>query len=113
MVEAPLPNSRPTPPPDTRVGLVSLFTSDPAKEYLQPATRPIGTLVIASVLFRRDAKVLRRLRKDRALFVDRLGELRWPARVWNLGSREKTVLDKRIGVHHRPNVRGDALALIS
>src|SRR5262249_4466377 len=62
------------------------------------------------VLFRRDAKVLRRLGKDRALFIDRLGELRWPTRVRNLGSHDKSVVDERIGVHHGPDVRGDALA---
>jgi hypothetical protein len=39
VVEAPLPDSGPTPPP---VRLVSLFTSDPAKEYPQPpAARPV------------------------------------------------------------------------
>jgi hypothetical protein len=69
-----------------------------------------GTSTGCRVLFRRDAKVLRRLRKDRALFVDRLGELRWPTRVGNLGSHDKALVDERIGVHHRPDVRGDALA---
>src|SRR5262245_17951195 len=64
----------------------------------------------ASVRFRLDAKVLRRLCKDRALFVDRLGELRWPTRVGNLGSYDMAVLDERIGVHHGPDVLGDALA---
>ena len=44
VVDAPLPDSRPTPPPETRVRLVSLFTSDPATEYLQPAARPVETL---------------------------------------------------------------------
>ena len=44
VVEARLPDSRPTPPPETRVRLVSLFTSDPAKEYPQPAARPVETL---------------------------------------------------------------------
>jgi len=66
--------------------------------------------VSGEMLFRRDAKVLRRLREDRALFVDRLGELRWPTGVGNLGSHDKAVVDERIGVHHGPDVRGDALA---
>ena len=44
VVDAPLPNSRPTPPPETRVRLVSLFRPDPATEYLQPAARPVETL---------------------------------------------------------------------
>ena len=44
VVDAPLPDSRPTPPPETRVRLVSLFTSDPATEYPQPAARPVETL---------------------------------------------------------------------
>ncbi len=42
VVEAPLPDSRP-PPPETPVRLGSLFTSDPAKEHLQPAARPFET----------------------------------------------------------------------
>jgi hypothetical protein len=44
VVDAPLPDSRPTPPPKTRVRLVSLFTSDPVTEYLQRAARPVETL---------------------------------------------------------------------
>ena len=43
VVEARLPDSRPTPPPETGVRLGSLFTSDPAKEYPQPAARPVET----------------------------------------------------------------------
>jgi hypothetical protein len=42
--EAPLPASVPTPLPETRVPLVSLFSSDPVKEYPKPAVRPIDTL---------------------------------------------------------------------
>ena len=42
--EAPLPDSRPTPPPETRVQLVSLFRPDPVKEVPKPAVRPIDTL---------------------------------------------------------------------
>ncbi len=45
-VEAPLPDSRPPPPTETR--LVSLFrpdpAADPAEEYPQPAARPVETL---------------------------------------------------------------------
>ena len=41
-VEAPLPDSRPPPPTETR--LVSLFRPDPAEEYPQPAARPVETL---------------------------------------------------------------------
>ena len=41
-VDAPLPDSRPTPPPETR--LVSLFRPDPAKEDPQSAARPVETL---------------------------------------------------------------------
>ena len=37
--EAPLPDSRPTPPPETRVQLASISTSDPGKEYPKPAVR--------------------------------------------------------------------------
>ena len=44
VVEAALPDSRPTPPPETRVRLVSLFTSDPVEEYPQPVARPVETL---------------------------------------------------------------------
>jgi hypothetical protein len=43
-VDAALPDSQPTPPPETRVPLVSLFRPDPAKEYPQPAARPVETL---------------------------------------------------------------------
>jgi hypothetical protein len=43
VVEAPVPESRPTPPPETRVQLVSLFTSGPVKEYPKPAVRPVET----------------------------------------------------------------------
>jgi hypothetical protein len=43
-VDAALPDSQPTPPPETRVSLVSLFRPDPAKEYPQPAARPVETL---------------------------------------------------------------------
>jgi hypothetical protein len=41
--EAPLPDSRPTPPPETRVQVASLFTSDLVKEYPKPAVRPVET----------------------------------------------------------------------
>ena len=44
VVEAPLPNSRPPPPPETRGQLVSLFRPEPAKDYLQPAAPPVETL---------------------------------------------------------------------
>jgi hypothetical protein len=44
VVEAPLPDSRPMPPPETPVRLVSLFRPGPAEEYPQPAVRPIETL---------------------------------------------------------------------
>jgi hypothetical protein len=43
-VDAALPDSQPTPPPETRVPLVSLFRPDPAKEYPQPTARPVETL---------------------------------------------------------------------
>ena len=43
-VEAALPDSRPTPPPETPVRLVSLFRGDPAQEDPQPAARPVETL---------------------------------------------------------------------
>jgi hypothetical protein len=43
VVEAPLADSRQTPPLETPGRLVSLFTSDPAKEYPQPAARPFET----------------------------------------------------------------------
>lgn len=36
VVDAPLSDSRPTPSPETRGRLVSLFTSDPGTEYVQP-----------------------------------------------------------------------------
>jgi hypothetical protein len=42
--EAPLPDSRPTPPPKARVQLVSLFTSDPAEEYPKPAAHRVEIL---------------------------------------------------------------------
>jgi hypothetical protein len=42
--EAPLPDSHPTPPPETRVRLVSLFTSDPGKEDLKPAAPRVEIL---------------------------------------------------------------------
>jgi hypothetical protein len=44
VVEASLPDSRPTPPPETRVRLVSLFRPDPVAEDPQPAARPVETL---------------------------------------------------------------------
>jgi hypothetical protein len=44
VIEAPLPDSRPTPPPETRVRLVSLFRPDPVEEDPQPASRPVETL---------------------------------------------------------------------
>ena len=75
-----------------------------------PAAPEFAVSTGCRVLFRRDAKVIRRLRKDRALFVDRLGELPWPTRVGNLGSHDKAVVDEWIGVHHGPDIRGDALA---
>jgi hypothetical protein len=43
-VEGALPDSRPTPPPETPVRLVSLFRGDPAQEDPQPAARPVETL---------------------------------------------------------------------
>jgi hypothetical protein len=42
-IEEPLPDSRPK-APEKRVRLVSLFRSDPAEEYPEPAPRPIETL---------------------------------------------------------------------
>jgi hypothetical protein len=42
-VEAPVPDSRPALPSETRGRLVSLFTSDPAKELPMPAARPEET----------------------------------------------------------------------
>jgi hypothetical protein len=42
-VEAPLPDSRPTPPPETRVRLVSLFRPDPVEEDPQAPARPVET----------------------------------------------------------------------
>jgi hypothetical protein len=62
------------------------------------------------MLLCRDAKFLRCLHQDRALFVDRLGELVRPARIWNLSGHDKTVRDNRIGVHHRLDVRRNGLA---
>jgi hypothetical protein len=44
VVEAPSPDSHPTPPPETRGRLVSLFRPEPATEYPQPAARPFETL---------------------------------------------------------------------
>jgi hypothetical protein len=45
IVEAPLPDSRPAPPSETRGRLVSLFRPDlPAEEDPQPAARPVETL---------------------------------------------------------------------
>jgi hypothetical protein len=41
--EAPLPESRPTRPPETRVQLTSLWRSDPVKEYPKAAERPVET----------------------------------------------------------------------
>jgi hypothetical protein len=41
VVEAPLPDSRPTPPPETHVRLVSLFRPDPVEEDPQAAARPV------------------------------------------------------------------------
>src|SRR5262249_12984748 len=43
VVEAPLPDSRPTPPPERRVRLVSLFRPDPVEEDPQAAARPVET----------------------------------------------------------------------
>ena len=43
VVEAPLPDSRPTPPPETSVRLVSLFRPDPVEEDPQAAARPVET----------------------------------------------------------------------
>jgi hypothetical protein len=40
----PVSSIRPTPPPETRVRLVSLFRPDPENEYPQPAARPVETL---------------------------------------------------------------------
>ena len=42
--EAPLPDSRPTPAPETRGRLVSLFRPEPGEDYPQPAVRPLETL---------------------------------------------------------------------
>ena len=44
VVDAALPDSRPTPPPETRARLVSLFTSDPGTEYLPPVAPRVETL---------------------------------------------------------------------
>jgi hypothetical protein len=43
ILKAPLPDSRPTPQPETRVQLVSLSTLKEVKEYPKPAVRPIET----------------------------------------------------------------------
>jgi hypothetical protein len=43
VAEAPLPDAPPTPPPEKRVQLVSLFTSDPEKEYPKPTVRLVET----------------------------------------------------------------------
>jgi hypothetical protein len=43
ILEAPLPESRPTPQPETRVQLVTLSTLKEVKEYPKPAVRPIET----------------------------------------------------------------------
>jgi hypothetical protein len=43
-VEAPLPDSRPTPPRVTPVRLISLFRSDPVAEYPQPPPAPAQTV---------------------------------------------------------------------
>jgi hypothetical protein len=43
MVDDGASNSRPTPPPETRVPLASLFTSDPVKELPKLAVRPVET----------------------------------------------------------------------
>ena len=43
VLEAPLPASRSTSPPDTGAQLASVSTSDPAKEYPKPAVRPAET----------------------------------------------------------------------
>jgi hypothetical protein len=43
-VEAALPDSHPTPPPETRGRLVSLFRPEPENEDPQPAARPVETL---------------------------------------------------------------------
>jgi hypothetical protein len=44
VVDAPLPDSRPMPPPETSKRLVSLFTSDPGTEYLPPVAPRVETL---------------------------------------------------------------------
>jgi hypothetical protein len=41
LVEAPSPDSRPTPPPEKRERLVSLFRPEPVEEDPQPAARPL------------------------------------------------------------------------
>jgi hypothetical protein len=43
VLEAPLPDSRPTPPPETRVQLVSLSMLKEVKEYPEPVVRPAET----------------------------------------------------------------------
>jgi hypothetical protein len=44
VVEAPLPDSRPTSPPEKRVRVVSLFRPDPVEEEAQAAARPVEPL---------------------------------------------------------------------
>ena len=44
VLEAPLRDSRPTPPPETRVQLASLSMLKEVKEYQKPAVRPVETL---------------------------------------------------------------------
>ena len=44
VVGAPLPDPRPTPPPEARGRLVSLFRPDPGTEYLQPAAPRVEIL---------------------------------------------------------------------
>ena len=44
VVEAALPDARPTPPAETSTRLVSLFRPDAPEEYVQPAARPVNTL---------------------------------------------------------------------
>jgi hypothetical protein len=43
VLEGPLPDSRPTPPPETRVQLVSLSMLKEVKEYPEPVVRPAET----------------------------------------------------------------------
>jgi len=44
VADAPSPDSRPTPPPETRARLVSLFTSGPGTEYVQPVAPRVAIL---------------------------------------------------------------------